>query len=279
MLEINLNKDTPSSEEDPSNPENKYTWMQKSQYNHLSSLHWMREYDTHGNLLSDPVDGWYHAHCQWPGYELLFEGIPKLSSKKVLDFGCGLGKNIQMYHDRFKWIDGVDLCPRILDVAKENLKDVDNHGLLLCNGIDLSTVENNTYDLVISTRCLQHIAIYSIRYKLFKEFYRVLKPGGWISIQMLLGKSRMPEIGYYRNLWHASGTNGRWDVMIRNPEWIERDLTSYVGLDYTNFSYKIRLAPPKAVCKDRFWIFFKAQKPLVDEEIYIDSDKPAYSMA
>jgi len=279
MIEINLKKDPPPPEEDPSNPENKYTWMQKSQYNHLSSLHWMRDYDAQGHLIKDPVDGWYHAHCEWPGYELLFEGFENLDRKTALDFGCGLGKNIEVYHKQFKQIDGVDLCPRILDLAKENLKYVYNCKLLSCNGIDLADIPDNSYDLVISTRCLQHIAIYSIRYNLFKEFYRVLKPGGWISVQMLLGKSRMPEIGYYRNLWHASGTNGRWDVMIRRPEYIERDLTSYVGLDYANFSYKIRLAPPKAICKDRFWIFFKAQKPFVDEKIHIDCDRPAYSMA
>lgn len=258
MLQFNLNRDP----EPPLTADNVYTWMQKRQYDHLGSMVWDREYSADGDILFSRVDGRFYVHCNWDGYENLFKSIPYVDDWKVLDFGSGLGKNIICYQNRFKQIDGVDICPRIIDSSKVLLKknQIDNCQLLLCNGIDLSEIPDETYDLIISTRCLQHICVYSIRYNYFEEFYRVLKPGGYISLQMSFGRSKRNQVGYYRNHWNASGTNGIWDVCVKQPNYIKADLKTFIG--FKNFEYNIVLAPPYGVSGDRFYIFFRAQKPL-----------------
>src|SRR3954469_16590240 len=86
-------------------------------------------------------------------------------------------------------IDDVDIAARNLENAKLWLAQhkVENSNLYLCNGLDLSAIDDNQYDLIISTICLQHICVHDIRLNYFKEFFRVLKPGGRVSLQMGYG--------------------------------------------------------------------------------------------
>ena len=258
MIELNLNK----KPEPPLDPSNRYTWMQIEQYHHLASQIWDNEYSSEGELLFNRIEGRFKKHCDWFGYEKLFKNLDgNLQNKTVLDFGCGLGRNILCYHDRFKQIDGIDICASLLDQTKATLekKSIKNCNLFVCNGIDLSDISDNSYNLVISTRCLQNICVYSIRYNYFKEFFRVLKPGGRISIQMSYGRGKLNQVGYYRNHWNASGTGGIWDVCIKNPNNIKKDLKTFIG--FKNFEYDIIPAPPYGMADDRIYIFFRAEKP------------------
>lgn len=257
MFHLNLNKEP----EPPLDPTNRYTWMQKEQYAHLASQVWDNEYSPEGELLFNRIEGRFKQHCDWEGYEKFFKNIEDTSDKTALDFGCGLGRNILCYHNRFKQLDGVDLCASLLEQTAVTLKrkDINNCKLMLCNGIDLSEIPDNSYDLILSSRCLQHICVYSIRYNYLEEFYRVLKPGGKISIQMSYGKGKLNQVGYYRNHWNASGTGGVWDVCIKNPIYIKKDLKTFIG--FKNFEFDVVLAPPYGMADDRLYIFFRAEKP------------------
>lgn len=257
MLYLNFNKEP----EQPLSVNNTYTFMQSSQLDHLSSMHWTCKYNKDGKLTFDHIEGNLDAHLHHPVYGHLLSGFEDLEDKSVLDYGCGRGRNILAFHAKVKHITGVDICQRVVELGNEYINshsDANNFVLLKSNGIDLKFISDNSYDLVISSRCLSEIAVYSIRYKLFEEFYRVLKPGGWLSFQMTYGKANHGfnyQLSYYKNLWRASGLKYR--CLVDDIGYLEKDLTTFI--DFGKMSYKI-VDAPEDICKDARWIFVKIQK-------------------
>lgn len=233
---------------------NKYTLMQRNQYQ-SDATHW-----TIYNL--NPVVGTFNAHNEWSDYDFLFKDIDNLETKTVLDFGCGPGRNLVKYSSKFIRIDGIDIGEKNLENAllwvKHNNIDPEKHKLILCNGIDLNSIGNEEYDIVMSTICMQHICVYDIRFNYLKEFYRVLKSGGYITIQMGYGIP-LPEnkitVDYYDNNYEASSTNGACDTNISDYKQVEKDLLS---IGFKNFNYYIRPTGPGDGHPN--WIFFNAQK-------------------
>jgi SAM-dependent methyltransferase len=153
----------------------------------------------------------------------------------------------------------VDISSKNLENAsiwlKHNNIDSENVKLILCNGIDLNNIKNEEYDIVMSTICMQHICVYDIRFNYFKEFYRILKPGGYITIQMGYGKPSPNSVDYYDNNYEALYTNRGCDTDISSHEQVEKDL---LKIGFKNFNYYIRSVGP-GDCHPN-WIFFNAQK-------------------
>lgn len=228
-------------------PDNPYTKMQKSSYAHDSSF-WSAD-------NRDPVVGSFDAHNQHADYQLLFSDL-NTKDMIALDFGCGPGRNIVRYNSLFKCIDGVDLDSKNLEnarlwTAKHNITDFN---LYECNGIDLSNIDDEQYDFVMSTICLQHICVHEIRFNYFKEFFRVLKFNSCLAFQMGFG-SKSNAVNYYDNCYDAQSTNGGCDTIVENPEQIENDLLS-VG--FRDFRYWIRPTGPGDSHPN--WIFIQAKK-------------------
>ena len=142
---------------------------------------------------------------------------------------------------------------------------ITNSNLFVTDGYDLKTpdlVPDNTYDFVFGTIAFQHIAVYDIRFSYLKEFYRVLKPGGWITIQAGHGGGMdYPVVGYYDNVYDAKATNGNLDVSITNTEDLRKDLEDKIG--FVNFDYDIVPEGWGGMARNhKNWIYFRAQKPL-----------------
>lgn len=230
---------------------NRYTRMQVIHYESEAS-HWSPD-----NL--DPVVGSFNAHNAWRDYEdFLFRDIEgDLKTKKVLDFGCGPGRNIVKFNNLFQQIDGVDIARINLENAHVWAKHNNitrPFALFLCNGIDLTGITDQSYDIVMSTICMQHICVYEIRLNYLKEFYRVLKPGGRVTIQMGFGEKHTAR-DYYDNNYEANSTNGNCDTKVTDPSQLEKDLTS---IGFTDFKYYIRPVGPGDYHQN--WIFFSALK-------------------
>ena len=229
---------------------NDYTQMQKSLYEN--------EANEWSPTNRDPVVGSFDLQNKWKDYdEFLFKDIDLTSKKLVLDFGCGPGRSIVKYNEKFERIDGVDITQKNIDNAKLWIEknDCKKSMLFLCNGRDLNSIPNETYDIVMSTICFQHICVYEIRKNYLAEFNRVLKPGGSITIQMGFGGSPRSWANYHENASHATSTNGHFDVSVEDPEDLRRDIEE---VRLKNFKYYIRPTGPGDFHKN--WIFFNAIK-------------------
>ena len=215
--------------------DNKYSTMQKNFYNNRAT-ELNKDNRQSPQALTAPELGYndgivgsilslneFFSECSF-----LFSTVEDSRSKIALDFGCGPGRNLALYKDVFKRIDGVDIS----EVQLENAKKVAEHNnissnLYACNGYNLDEIENEVYDVVFSFITLQHICVYDIRRSYLEEFYRVLRPNGTLEFQMSMGPddTRIGRyVNYYDNCYEAEGTNGFMDVLVDSEEEIAKDL-------------------------------------------------------
>lgn len=208
----------------------------------------------------DPVVGSFDAHNAWGDYEFLFDGL-ETAGKVALDFGCGPGRCLVRYADRFLRVDGADVAAPNLANAKVwailNAVKVEP-ALFLVDGVSLSGVPDGRYDVVFSTICLQHIPVHSIRLNLFREFYRVLAPGGWVTAQMGYGETDDPRgVAYHEDRLDAVAMNGGCDVNVTDGGQLRADLVA-TGFDGNTFRAVVR--PPGPSDWHPNWVFFRARR-------------------
>lgn len=230
---------------------NPYTQMQINHYEH-DATSWSPE-------NRNPVVGSFDAHNSWPDYELLFRDLTReqMLNMDALDFACGPGRNLVKYSKQFRSLDGVDLAKANLEKAEiwltKNFLPVPK--LWLCNGVDLKNIPSDSYDFVMSTIALQHICVHEIRLSYFKEFFRVLRPGGVLSFQMGFGANRPGAVPYHANYYQAQGTNSHCDTTIENPDQPKADLES---IGFSKYDFMIRPTGPGDSHQN--WIFIRAVK-------------------
>lgn len=227
-----------------------YLAMQRRQY----------EADAHNWSLvnRDPVVGSYDRHNAWPDYDtLLFKGFDT-SGLTALEYGCGPGRNLIRYAPRFAAVDGIDLAANNLTAARVNLThhNVAHPRLYHNDGSTMPMIADQTYDVVFSVICLQHIACYAVRLSIFQEIHRVLKPGGRFCLQMGFGGRPALAAGYFDNVFDAFGTNGWYDVAVEHEDQLLGDLIGRVGFRQPRWD----IAATGPGDNHRHWIWLQVQK-------------------
>jgi len=195
-------------------PYNPYTEWQLAIYNNG----YKRWSSSNQDIISNRWDEHNAAEC----YDDLLAGIPLTT--KILDVGCGTGRNSFKYTDRH--IDGVDMSPIAIGKA-ESMAHAAGRPLTFytSNGVDLAVVKNKSYSAIMSTQCLESIIVYDIRYNLMKECYRILKPGGDFVFQISMGDpDNEHAVEYYYNNCASKLVNGVGIVRIPNKSYISNDL-------------------------------------------------------
>ena len=104
---------------------------------------------------------------------LLKDLIKKNSNKVICDIGCGCGRNLFYSCKYSKYVTGIDLSDKSLEIAKKN---INCSSLKLLKGDNLNIpLKNSTADVVISDGVCHHTGD---TYKAFSECIRILKPCG-----------------------------------------------------------------------------------------------------
>ena len=133
------------------------------------------------NIATNFSDKRYNT---WDWIEDFINSI-KINSK-ILDIGCGNGRNMKNKNYEFY---GIDNCQKFVELAKEVTPNV-----FLSEMTELK-FENNYFDAIISIASFHHLSNYVRRLDCLSEMYRTLKPNGKILLSVWsINQSHNPKL-------------------------------------------------------------------------------------
>ena len=116
-------------------------------------------------------------------------------SVRLVDIGCGTGRTLKQLsraHPRLRYT-GVDLSPYYVQVARDNLRHVEDLSLLVDNAEALPLADAS-FDVVTSVYLLHELPR-AARRKVMREMYRIVAPGGIVVLEDSTQPSDSPALG------------------------------------------------------------------------------------
>jgi SAM-dependent methyltransferase len=104
--------------------------------------------------------------------------------RRVLDFGCGVGRLARPFVARFEEYVGVDLAEAMVARARELHSDLRNCTFVASGASDLAIFRDGAFDLVYSNLVLQHLPDRAAVEGYVSEFLRVVRPDGIVVYQL-----------------------------------------------------------------------------------------------
>ena len=116
---------------------------------------------------------------------------------RLLDVGCGTGNYIMSLKDKVAHCTGLEFNAGMLEQAKCKLAKVENVVLSEGSALELEAIEAGSFDIVIMTQVLHHLAPETNQI-VFDGIFRVLKKGGAFWLQTCTPQQNM------EGFWWAS---------------------------------------------------------------------------
>jgi ubiquinone/menaquinone biosynthesis C-methylase UbiE len=109
--------------------------------------------------------------------KILHSMIGDIKGKKILDVGCGAGRDCKIMAEKGAKVIGIDVSPKMIALAQEKCKGLDVEFYL--RDMERTGFPNEEFDIIT--------AIFSVSYKkslkkVLREFYRILKKNGEVFI-------------------------------------------------------------------------------------------------
>ncbi len=203
------------------------------------------------------VVGSYAQHEMFDYERWLFAGLLIAPQATALEYGCGPGRMLRRLASRFHRVDGVDISPEVLEVAARRCASLSvPPRLWVTDGAGAPDNTTSQYDVALSVICLQHICVYSVRYRILESLFRALKPGGVLTFQMGYAPGHPNMVDYELDFVEATATNGVVDVGVLHPGEIAADLE---GIGFAPGAFA--LTPTGPGDTHGGWIFVRAVKP------------------
>lgn len=144
---------------------------------------------------------------------------------RALDFGCGPGRLTQALAEHFERVDGVDVAPSMIELARE--LDRQTRGEAGCRAFhlnaatDLALFGDGAFDLAYSNITLQHMRP-RLAEGYLAELVRVLRPAGVLVFQLPArrtdGGSPLTRLRRLAKRIAPEAAHRLWRRLTRNPE-------------------------------------------------------------
>ena len=115
----------------------------------------------------------------WRGLEFIADYAKE--GDKVLDFGCGNGRLLELFLNKKIGYLGVDISEKLIDTAKEKYPDKANSFQKISNSDSLS-LSDDSFNTIFSIAVFHHFPSKKYREDVAKELYRITKKDGHIII-------------------------------------------------------------------------------------------------
>ena len=106
-----------------------------------------------------------------------------VARRRALDFGCGPGRLSQALADHFEHVDGVDISPSMIELARGFNRHPDRCDYHTLGADDLHLFPDQHFDFIYTTMTLQHLKPRTMK-RYLQEFLRVLRPDGLLIFQV-----------------------------------------------------------------------------------------------
>lgn len=153
-------------------------------------------------LLKETIqtyEGYANAYeSKWGNYSglenIADNFISYLNGKKVLDVGCGPGRDSKYLYDKGFEVVGIDLTNNFLEIAKAKVPRAKFYKMDMRN----LGFKNQSFNGIWCNGAFLHIPK-NQNNKTLKEFYRVLKPEGIMYLSVKLGEGeKIVEKDYWK---------------------------------------------------------------------------------
>jgi SAM-dependent methyltransferase len=106
------------------------------------------------------------------------------AAKRVLDFGCGVGRLARPFSERFDEYVGIDVAEGMINRARTLHADLLNCTFVVSSAPELRIFRDDSFDLVYSNLVLQHLPSRVAVAGFLAEFLRVVRPDGIVAFQL-----------------------------------------------------------------------------------------------
>ena len=175
-------------------------------------------------------------------YYLRFKNL--LKRKKVLDLGCGEGKDLKFFLNKGAKIYGIDSSEKMIELASKNLPDSE----IKLGYFEKIPFGNSSFDVVASKYAFQTSKKIDI---IYKEAYRVLKKNGTFvflvvhPIRQFMEKKKKKKDYFKQEIVHSVLFGGKLTVKEPSHSFLEY-LSPYFLKHFELIDYDEKFDPSNA---------------------------------
>ena len=148
-------------------------------------------YDEDGRLISK------HGQVEFKTTMKYIEKYLK-NNDKVLEIGAATGRYSHELARKGYRVDAVELIEHNIDLFKKNTLENEQVTITQGNAMDLSFIENDTYDITLLLGPMYHLYCIGDKIKALSEAIRVTKKNGIVFVAYCMGDASVLSYGFIR---------------------------------------------------------------------------------